>query len=42
MSMIKIKLFNVTFVNIGFILNVTAFIILITDIFKIAMNPGTA
>ena len=36
--MTKIK----TFVNIGFILNVTTLIIQATDIFKPVMNPGTA
>ena len=35
--MAKIKLFNVTFVNTGFISNVTTLII-----FKAVMNPGTA
>ena len=35
--MAKIKLFNVTFVNTGFISNVTTLII-----FKTVMNPGTA
>ena len=42
MYMTKIKLFNVTSVNFGFILNVTILIIWITDIFKTVMNPGTA
>ena len=40
--MIKIKLFNVTFVNIGVILNVTTLTIQITDIFKPVMNHCTA
>ena len=42
MSMTKIKLFNKTFMNIGFILNVKTLIIWITDIFKTTINPGTA
>ena len=42
MSMTKIKLFNVTFVNMQFILNVTTLSIQITDIFKPVMNHGTA
>ena len=40
MYMTKKKLFNVTSVNFGFILNVTILIIQITDIFKTVMNPG--
>ena len=40
MSMVKIKLFSVTSVNFGFILNVTNLIIQITGIFKTVMNPG--
>ena len=36
------KLFSVTFVNSGFILNATTLIIYITGIFKTAMNPGIA
>ena len=42
MSKTKIKLFSVTFVNFGFILNVTTLIIQITGIFKTVMNPGIA
>ena len=38
----KIKLFSVTFVNFGFILNVTTLIIQITGIFKTVMNPDIA
>ena len=41
-SMTKIKLFSVTSVNFGFILNVTTRIIQITGIFKTVMNPGIA
>ena len=37
-----LKLFSVTSVNYGFILNVTILIAQITGIFKTAMNPGTA
>ena len=40
MSKTKIKLFSVTFVNFGFILNVTTLIIQITGIIKTVMNPG--
>ena len=40
--MATIKLFNVTFVNIGFLLNVTTLTIQITDISKPVMNSGTA
>ena len=40
--MTKIKLFSVTYVNSGFILNVTTLIIQIRDIFRTVMNPGTA
>ena len=42
MSMTKIKLFNVTFKNIGFLLNITTLSIQIIDIFKPVMNPVTA
>ena len=42
MSMTKIKLFSVTYVNFGFILNVTTLIIQITGIFKTVMNPSIA
>ena len=41
MFMTKIKLLNVTFVNIIFMLNVTTLIIQTTDIFKPVINPGT-
>ena len=34
MSMTRMKLFNVTFVNLGFILNITILIIWIKGIFK--------
>ena len=34
--------YDLCFVNIGFILNVTTLIIWITNIFKTVMNPGTA
>ena len=40
MSMAKIKLFSVTSVKFGSILNVTNLIIQITCIFKTVMNPG--
>ena len=40
MSKTKIKLFNVTFLNFGFILKVTTLIIQIAGIFKTVMNPG--
>ena len=42
MSMTKIKLFSVTSVNFGIILNVTTLIIQITGICKTVMNPGIA
>ena len=42
MSKTKMKLFSVTFVNSGFILNATTLIIYITGTFKTAMNPGIA
>ena len=42
MSMIKIKLFSVTSVNFGFMLNVTTLITYITGICKTLMNPGIA
>ena len=41
MSLKMLKLFSVTSVNFGFILNVTILITQITCIFKTAMNPGT-
>ena len=41
-SLTKVKLFSVTSVNFGVILNVTILIIQITGIFKTVMNPGIA
>ena len=38
----KDKLLSVTYVNFGFILNVTTLIIWITGIFKTMVNPGIA
>ena len=40
--MAKMKLFNMTFMSIGFMLNVTTVIILISDNFKTVMNTGAA
>ena len=42
MSMAKIKLFNKTSVNFGFVLDVINLIIYITGIFRTVMNPGIA
>ena len=42
MSKTKIKLFSVTSVNLGFMLDVTTLIIYNTGIFKTVMNPGIA
>ena len=42
MSMTKTKLFSVTPVNFGFILNVTILIVQITGICETMMNPGIA
>ena len=40
--MTKVKLFNMTSVNFGFILNLTILIIQITVIFETVMNPVIA